>query len=43
MKKIASLFALGLALLVAGCNTFQGIGEDIQKGGQVIEDAAKKK
>ncbi|MCM3564461.1 MAG: entericidin A/B family lipoprotein [Hydrogenophaga sp.] len=43
MKKFASLIAIGLALLAAGCNTFQGIGQDIQKGGQVIEDAAKKK
>lgn len=43
MKKFASLFALGLAVLLAGCNTVQGIGQDIQKGGQVLEDAAKKK
>lgn len=34
--------ALLLTITVAGCNTFQGIGEDIQKGGQAIEKAATK-
>ena len=34
---IAALFALG------GCNTIAGAGKDIQKGGEKIEDAAKKK
>ncbi len=33
-------------ILVAGamlaCNTVKGVGQDIQKGGQVIEGAAKK-
>ena len=43
MKKIAVVFALGLTVLLAGCNTVQGIGQDIQKGGQVLEDAARKK
>ncbi|MDM7456558.1 MAG: entericidin A/B family lipoprotein [Tepidimonas sp.] len=31
-----------LSLLLAGCNTVQGLGKDIQKGGQVIQDAGKK-
>jgi predicted small secreted protein len=40
MKKII----LGVVVLVAltGCNTFKGLGEDIQKGGQAIEKAASK-
>ncbi len=29
--------------LLAGCNTLRGVGQDIQKAGNVIEDAAKKK
>jgi predicted small secreted protein len=29
--------------LLAGCNTFEGLGKDIQKGGEAIEGAAKKK
>ena len=43
MKTIAALFAVTLVLTLAGCNTVQGVGQDIQKGGQVLEDAAKKK
>ena len=43
MKKIAALCLLGWIVLLTGCNTVQGLGEDIKKGGQVIEDAAKKK
>lgn len=29
------------ALLSAGCNTIQGAGKDIERGGQVIRDTAK--
>ncbi len=40
MKK---LFALLIALVVlAGCNTVQGIGKDVQKAGSAVEGAAKK-
>ena len=42
MKKIAALFAAVALFALAGCNTVQGIGQDIQKGGQVLEGAAKK-
>ena len=42
MKK---LIALGLASLwlLAACNTFQGLGKDIEKAGETIENASKKK
>jgi predicted small secreted protein len=43
MKTIATLLALSFAFLLAGCNTVRGAGQDIQKAGSVIEDAAKKK
>ncbi|MFN3629537.1 MAG: entericidin A/B family lipoprotein [Casimicrobiaceae bacterium] len=33
---------LGLIAL-AGCNTIQGVGKDMQKAGEKIEDAARKK
>ncbi|MBK6651341.1 MAG: entericidin A/B family lipoprotein [Betaproteobacteria bacterium] len=33
----------GLMLVLAGCNTVKGVGQDIQKAGEKIEDAAKKK
>jgi len=38
MLTIAALVA-GLAL--AGCNTVEGMGKDIKKGGEAIEKAAK--
>ena len=41
MKKIAALLAI--AFVLAGCNTVRGAGEDLQKAGAAIEDAAKKK
>jgi predicted small secreted protein len=43
MKSAAVLFALSFSLLLAGCNTIRGAGEDIQKAGSAIENAAKKK
>ena len=35
------LLALMLALALGGCNTFQGLGKDIEKGGEIIQKAAK--
>jgi predicted small secreted protein len=29
-------------LVLAGCNTVEGLGKDIKKGGEVIEDTARK-
>jgi len=44
MKKFL-LIALGLVAVVSlsACNTMRGIGQDVQKAGSAIEDAAKKK
>ena len=39
--RIAALAALLLAL--AGCNTIEGIGRDLQAGGQALEKAAKRR
>lgn len=39
MKKLLGLFAL--AAYLAGCNTVQGIGKDIEKGGEAIQRAVK--
>jgi entericidin A len=41
LKKIATLLAI--AFVLAGCNTVTGVGKDIQKAGEKIEDAGKKK
>jgi predicted small secreted protein len=37
---LATLLALCFAL--AGCNTIKGAGQDIQRAGTAIENAAKK-
>ena len=44
MKKFLWI-ATGLVALVSlsACNTVRGIGQDVQKAGSAIEDAAKKK
>lgn len=42
MKRIATLFALAGLLALAGCNTVKGVGQDVQKAGSAIENAAKK-
>jgi predicted small secreted protein len=38
-----NLLLLLVVLLLGGCNTVKGMGQDIQKAGEKIEDAAKKK
>jgi predicted small secreted protein len=38
--KAASILVLA-TLLLSACNTFEGIGKDIKKGGEAIERAAK--
>ena len=41
MKTTATLNALTLTFLLAGCNTVKGVGQDIGKAGSAIERAAK--
>jgi len=40
MLRIFLLVAIALGL--AACNTIEGVGKDVQKGGQAIEKAADK-
>ena len=43
MKTIRDMFVLlGLVALLCGCNTFRGMGQDIEKGGEAIQKAASK-
>ena len=42
MKRILIVALLSMIALT-GCNTVQGVGKDVQKAGEKIEDAAKKK
>lgn len=41
MKFISALLIVAFACTLSACNTMAGAGKDIQKGGEVIEDAAK--
>jgi entericidin A len=41
IKTIVTLLAA--AFVLVGCNTFRGIGQDVQKAGETLEDAARKK
>jgi entericidin B len=42
MKKfIFILFVIVSGISLSACNTVQGVGKDISKGGQAIENAAK--
>ena len=43
LKKIfATLMLLGMLGSIAGCNTMQGLGQDIERGGEKIQDKAKR-
>jgi predicted small secreted protein len=35
--------ALVLGMICSGCNTVHGMGQDLQKAGEKIQDATKKK
>ncbi|HSV53193.1 MAG TPA: entericidin A/B family lipoprotein [Burkholderiaceae bacterium] len=43
MKTIATVLSLSFVFALAGCNTVKGVGQDVQRAGSAIEDAAKKK
>ncbi len=40
MSRILIAF-IACAALLTGCNTVQGIGKDLKKGGEAIEKSAK--
>jgi predicted small secreted protein len=41
MRYFIALFALMGVVSLSACNTLEGMGKDIQKGGEAIEKAAK--
>jgi predicted small secreted protein len=48
MKESETMFYKAMALMIvavfaAGCNTIEGMGKDLSKAGDKIEEAAKKK
>lgn len=40
-RPLLGALALAAALAASGCNTMEGAGEDIQQGGEAIEDTAE--
>ena len=42
MKTTIATLIVGLTVLLSGCNTVKGVGQDVQKAGSVLENAAKK-
>jgi predicted small secreted protein len=42
MKTLSLIAAVLATLTLSACNTVQGMGKDIKKGGEVIEKAATK-
>ena len=42
MKKLTAFLLAAVAFASMACNTMQGLGKDIEKGGQAIEKAATK-
>jgi predicted small secreted protein len=41
MRYFIAFFALMGVVSLTACNTVEGLGQDIQKGGEAIEKAAK--
>ena len=40
--KIIAVILLSLSFVLAGCNTIQGIGKDVEKLGEKVQEAGKK-
>lgn len=41
MKKIISILCvLAIGSMLAACNTVQGFGKDVERGGEKVQDAA---
>ncbi len=42
MKRLAVFLAVALSMTLSACNTVHGVGQDIEKAGEAISNAAKK-
>jgi len=42
ISKTITLVCVTLTVLLTGCNTFRGLGQDVQRAGAIVENAAKK-
>lgn len=41
MKKLTAMFVALVTLGLVACNTVQGIGKDIERGGEAIQKSAR--
>jgi len=42
VKSLLVMFlSLGMLIGLAGCNTMAGAGQDVQRGGEAVEDSAR--
>ena len=42
MNKFIAIVAATLFVMLSGCNTIKGVGQDVEKAGTAMENAAKK-
>jgi predicted small secreted protein len=42
MKKLVAFLMMLVMVGLAGCNTFEGLGKDVQRGGEKVEDSANR-
>ncbi len=40
-KFLATLMILGMLGTIAGCNTMHGMGQDIERGGEKVQEKAR--
>jgi predicted small secreted protein len=41
MKKLLALLSLLIFAGVAGCNTMEGVGKDVERGGEKLQNSSK--
>ena len=41
MKRLVPILLLALMSALAGCNTMQGLGKDVERGGEKLQDEAR--
>jgi entericidin B len=41
MKSLIAILAAALLATLAGCNTIEGAGRDLERGGEKVQDTAK--
>ncbi len=38
---LVTLMMLGFVVMITGCNTVSGMGKDIERGGQAVQDVSE--